>query len=48
MAKCIKNKATGEVRRVSNNEAKELTSSKKEKWHYVPKSVWQRYVRNSE
>ena len=41
--KCVKNKATGHVLRVPNDEAEKLVAAGG--WHYVPKSVWRRKIR---
>lgn len=40
--KCIKNRTTGEVRRVSNEEAWKLESRG---WNYIPKSEWKELTR---
>lgn len=42
MAKCIQNIKTDEVKRISNDRAKELV--KKGNWKYISKSDYQRRV----
>lgn len=37
--KCLRNALTGEIKRVTDNEAKHLASYS---WRYVPKSTWKR------
>jgi len=40
MGKCIKNKESGFILRVSDKEAQELT---KKKWNYTSKSAWKSF-----
>jgi hypothetical protein len=41
--KCVQNKKTGEIKRVSDEQASFMTNSG---WHYTSKSKWKRKVRD--
>jgi len=44
--KCIKNKITGRVIRVTNEEATKLLAKNKNKYSYTTKSTWKQQGRN--
>jgi hypothetical protein len=41
-SKCVRNLTTGDVRRVTNAEADQLTQ---DGWNFVPKSAWRADIR---
>jgi hypothetical protein len=50
MAKCIQNKETQDIRRLSDDNAFNMTmgGSENSQWKYIPKKVWKRFVRHPE